>query len=513
MKKTYTPQDILSTTLRSSLIPLNEQEGFSRTSPSKETPPLQEIKLTLELPKEEIEIEKYRVSLFELAQEIISKMWFVILVGFLFFTVAFGIVYWNEMNNAPHSGVSQSMIMFGFPEAELGLNPLGAPLDTQVIRSPHIIGQALDSLDLRARGISPEDVRSNLVIHAVQAHEQISRLDLIQATIASGERLLELIDDLVYHPTQFVLTLYRAGTLQNLTDYEMSAFLRALIYYYTEDFIATYNELSFLNTIVTHLPLEDHDFMELSQILGIAILNMSAHLHLLVYDFPDFRSANTSHTFGEILAQLNILNSINFAALNADIEINSLSRDRRRAADVLEHRVAVLSLEEQVLRQNAAHAIWLASEVYTPETWLIEFHSSDVQEMFRQDTVYNEFLMRAQNYTAEANQVAADILGYERSIQAFRYGSDPSPAVVRRVENDITDLFTRISNLELMTNQTIQDLIVYDLYRDAVRTVMPPIFTHHSGVSTLLVMMSALVAGFVGLVVGVLVIVYRRVFA
>ena len=493
------------------LIPFNNNDlNIKATSNIPLSNPTgQEVILKIETPSDSATGRKF--SLVELIRIIMSKTWFIILVAIVFSIISFFIAYWRETRAQAYSGVTTTLFAYGFPNAELGLDPLGNPLNVHAIRSPHLISLALDSLDLRARGILPEDIRANLVTSAVHANAPLAQIRRLEEMLNPGERLQELIDDIVYHPTQFTLALYRTGALEMLTPDEIAEFLTALLHYYTEYFVASYNELTFLNTIATHLAPRDHDFFELVDILDIAVANMISHLSLLEELYPDFRSHNTSRTFGELLSNVEILRRVSLGGLRSEISRNSLSRDRQRAADILEHRVFLLSLNEQVLRENAASAIYLASEVYNPEPWLFPYHDS-IQETFRNDTVYNHFLRSAQDNISEANRIAADIIIYQDNIDVFRHGTPPSAEIVKQVEESITTLFEDLAELEELTNQTINDLIVYDLYRDAVRILAPPVFTAAAGINTMFIILVALIGALMGIFISVSVVVYRYIF-
>lgn len=487
---------------------MDNHDGTTKTEHS--TIP-QEIKLTLEIPPENTHDKDPRFSLTSILEYITKRYWVLAIFALVFFTLSFGFAYWNETNNIPHTGRARTLIAFTFPNAELGLDPLGRPLNVHAITQPHVIAKALDELDLRSRGISPEDIRSNLVVEAVNPHDAISRITQLQDFLRPGERLLELIDDVAFHPTQFVLTLYRRGNLSGLSNNEMSQFLDSLLAHYLEFFIAEYNELSFVDVVVGHVDPKDHDFFELINILDITIRNMQGHLTRLSNQFPDFRSPNTSRTFSEIFANLEILRTVELMGINATISFNHLSRDAQRAADILEMTIIQLALDEQVLRQNAETAIRIATDVYEPQTWI--FGSENyVHEFFRNDSIYNDLLMRAQNNIQRANQMAADMVIHQNTINMLRQETPPDPAIIATVENQISILFDNIAHIEDITNQTIQDLLVYDLFRDAVRTLAPPAFTSNNSINTTFVILVGLIGGILGLFIGLVVLVYRHVF-
>ena len=490
--------------------PISSSVNATATQAKPQTPPT-EIKLSLELPPTE-DIVVSRVSAFSIIQSLVEKSWFIILVGLIFFAVTFAIVLGLESRSLPHSGNSTALIMYGFAGAEYGLDPLGNPLTPQDLRSPGVVNLALDSLNLRDFGISPDLIRANLMIQAVNPHEGLSRIQALQAFLPQGERLMELLDEVAFHPTQFILSLTRTAELEQLSDQEMNILLQEIINHYSHLFVQGSHELTFLDVVAAHIDPEEHDFLIMTNILNLTLHNMEGHVSLLEAVSPDFRSTVTTRTFGDFLSHLEILRFSHFNRIASTISVHNLSRDAATTADMLEFELREMILHEQVLRRDAEAALMIATEVYNPQTWIFGTENH-VHEFHRNDSLYTELLANARDAIFRANRLVADIESTQLNIRNLRYeDSSASAEIVAEVESWIVELFDILRELEYEINLTIQDFISNSLFLDAVRVLSPPAFGSVPSVNHTTVLLTSFIAAVVGVILGILLVLYRHIF-
>lgn len=474
----------------------------------------QEIKLTLELPKEEeIGIEQNKITIFSIVQNLVHKSWFIVLIGAMSFMASFLYFYREAVNNIPHTGTVNAMIMFDFANAEQGLDPLGNPINPQAIRSPYVINRVLDAGNFRSRGLSPENIRSNLVISAVAPLADMQRLNRINQFFTPGERMMDLIDEIPFNPTQYVLSIHRRGPFTNFTNQEMVDLLSEIIEQYRAYFTVTYHDITPLSVVIGHINPLEQDYFQMVDLLIHTVGNMISHVEHLYGLSPDFRSPNTNRTFGDILTNLQILRDMDISVVSSLIHTNSMSRDRFRTANVMEYQRVRLEMQRNVAMANAETALEIADEIYQPLMWFFNVDSPSAP-IDRHDPVYPDMLRLVQSYRSEAVRLDEEIRFLQNRIDALRGNARPaSPADVAFVEQALPALFMTLEELELIINETTQDFLRLSLFNDAIRTVNPPAFVSAGGVDNMAVVMSSLIGGLVGIFLGALIVVYRHMFS
>lgn len=471
-----------------------------------------QINLTLDILESEQKLPK--IDIIQLIKYIVGKAWLISLFMGFFFAVVFAISYRNE-NRRPiaNTGSAVAVINFGFPNAEFGLDPLGRPFNINYLRSPFVLGRALDNLELRTQGIIPENVRNNMTIQHVLSHDTINRLNLIQ-DFFSGDRLVELIDDMAFHPTQLVLTLYRGPGLMGLGDQDMSELLREIITQYTEFFIETYNDIGFVDIVVRHFDINEHEYLDMIMLADGTLNNMLIHTNMLSGLSNTFRSPTTGFTFPDLYSSLTLFHNIEVGRIRGLIEINNMSDDSLRQATLLDHSLITMRLREEEARSRAATALHLATEIYEPN--IVFFDASFHWDEFlnRRSPLYHDFLTIVLEEETLANQIRSDIAVIEQQIERLLDESiEPNPEDVEFVQTNLPLIFDRMEEFERTINLTVYDFINLDLYRDAIIVLSPPSFIGIVNVvDTAAVILRGLIGGLIGSIISVLIVIYRFIF-
>ena len=466
---------------------------------------LQELRAKLKTPNEDAK----GFSVRSLVTTLISRLRLILLLFLIFAAASIGAAYFYIDMTRTHTGLASAIIMFSFPEAEEGLDPQGNPLNANEIRSPYVIGLALDSLGLRERGISAENVRAGMVVSGVIDHDILHRIMLIQdVATRSAERLMDL-EEVFFHPTMYVLRLYRNGGLEELSDQEMVDLLNEIIYQYIGFFAITYSDFRFLDVIVGHFDPDEYDYFEIVQILRRTIDNMVSYALSMYTQAPDFRAHSTQMTFGDILANLELLRNVDIHRISALVHSNSMSRNRQRSASILEYQIIRLEMELDVAQANADDALYLAYEIYEHVQWVLPY--MEQYYIFHRETdVYEYFLRNTFDYRRTVNQLVSDIEFYRTRMDALRMVYAPAdPVDVQFVEDSIPTLFDSLYNWENIINKTAEDFLTLELYQDAVRLLTPAGFTNSLQAYRQQMALIVLVGSSFGLFLGAMIALYK----
>lgn len=421
--------------------------------------------------------EPYVLSVKSVLQSLISNAKFIIVICMVFFALSTGVafVYINRIRT--NTGVASAKLVFRFPNAEEGLNPLGKPLNfNNAIRSPYIIGRAINELGLHNNGISADAVRSNLTVRAVNSAHVLENINLIREIATYVPERIQDLEHIVAHPTEHILQISRRGNLANLTDYEMVNLLNEIAAQYIAYFTESYYELHFLDLQVGQFNHDNYDYFEIVSVLHNAIDSMRSYAGSQRNIAPHFRSASTQMTFGDIYAALTLMQNIELNRLDALITTHGISRNRLRTVTMFEHQITLLEIDLAMARANADNALLLASKIYTPQEVSAYYENGSYQHRGFND-VYETLMLTAMSYGQEANRLEAELARYRRRVASLRpTGGQGVSANVQFVENEIPALIESLNNWNSIITATTNDFINTEVFDNSVRLLLPAVF-------------------------------------
>jgi len=408
-----------------------------------------------------------------------------------------------------HTGVASSLIAFGFPEAQEGLNPHGLPLNVNAVRSPYVISSALDITGLRDRGITVSDVRANMRIGAVTPHDTLDEILLIRDSAARLPERLIYLEDVPNYPIEYVIYLYRGSALEYLSDYEMADLLNAIIRSYSEYFIEVYHPFRMMDSILTHFYPDDHDYFEIVRVFNGAVNEMLRYAFYMRHRAPNFRSPTTQMTFGDIWVGLDLLRSVEMTRLGALVHANNMSRNRQQAASILEYNIIRMEMELFVARSNVADILHLV-EIYELERWFLTHQIVDMFEHIRSSELYDSLVRDTQRLMMRANELEADISFYNRRLASMSGTQQPvDPRDIAAVNASIPQITASLLAWEEIIIQTMSDFMAIEMFRDGVQVQTPASFrpSLQSHLTRVILITGAFLVA--GLFVGVLVALYQ----
>lgn len=409
-----------------------------------------------------------------------------------------------------HTGVAHTVVTFNFPEAQNGRGPDGMPLDINMIRSPHIIANALVSLDYLDVNVSIENIRRNMHIGTITPHNVLDSIQLMrESAVRTPERLIEL-DELIFHPTQFIIRLYRGSALSELSEQDMVDLINAIISSYVEYFTNTYNEISFLNAVFTHFDPTDYEYFEIVQILRGTTANMLSFINLMQEEDPIFRSPRTMMTFGDIQANLRLVYTVDIHRISSLVYVNNMSRNRSRSANLITYNIMRLEMDYAVARANADDTMYMLREVYEREEWSFVHHNAAEHLMHaRHSDTYDEYFRELHRFMVAANAISAEIGYYRNRLESLRVGTLSDPADVAFVESAIPAVFEKLANFETIINLTVEDYINIRLFQDAIQIQSPGYFESLFGTYLFRIAVIIIAASLIGILVAVLIVLYQ----
>ncbi|MBQ9436938.1 MAG: hypothetical protein IJU50_01255 [Lachnospiraceae bacterium] len=108
---------------------------------------------------------------------------------------------------------AQALVNYNYKGIESGLDPNGARLDVNKIKSPYVISNALENLGMTDDPSLAETIRQNIVIEGVIPNDAIERINTINQMAEKDPLQYEKVLDVSYYPSKYVVYLYDDWTI------------------------------------------------------------------------------------------------------------------------------------------------------------------------------------------------------------------------------------------------------------------------------------------------------------
>lgn len=297
------------------------------------------------------------------------------------------------------SACAQAVITFQYDGIEEGLDPNGAAFDINKLKAPVVIEAALESLG--NTDISVEDVRQNIAIEGVIPEDAVDQITVIKQMALEDATNYEKILDVSYFPSQYVVSFYKDWKMSGT---ETTEILNAVLESYREWFLDTYTNTAVLTVTGNMINYQDYDYAEAVDIIKSQIDIMQSYVAERLKDAPDFRSANTGLSFGDIQTSLNTIESIDLAKLVSYVENNNLTKDKQSLIDYYNYNIKEYTMDISEL-QSQLTTVQTTIDSYIKDPVVIVSSQESTQEITQKDEYYDSLLEKKLNLSNQISQI------------------------------------------------------------------------------------------------------------
>lgn len=297
------------------------------------------------------------------------------------------------------SACAQAVITFQYDGIEDGLDPNGAAFDINKLKAPVVIEAALASLDNTE--VSVEDVRQNIVIEGVIPEDAVERITVIKQMAEEDAGNYEKILDVSYFPSQYVVSYYKDWRMSGT---ETTEILNAVLESYRDWFLDTYTNTAVLTVTGNMINYQDYDYVEAVDIIKSQVDIMQSYVAERLKDAPDFRSANTGLSFGDIRTSLNTIESIDLAKLVSYVENNNLTRDKQSLVEYYNYNIKEYTMDISEL-QSQLSTVQATIDSYVKDPVVIVSSQETTQEITQKDEYYDTLLEKKINLSNQIAQI------------------------------------------------------------------------------------------------------------
>ncbi len=373
--------------------------------------------------------------------------------------------------------IAQTSVEFIYEGIEKGLDPNGAPLDTDNIISPTVLAQAVKEANLQKKIKDISTLRSAMRVEGVLTDEYVK---LTEAAANGDKTASDRLRNYVMRPTRFNIIISDPAGL-DLSDDQAKLLLNKVVACYYKDFQKRYSVTNMFAENAYALSQNDNmEFTDIYDIYSQSLESVKVFLQEMSEIGASFVSTENNTTFTQLLSELNILRN-NYTLFNAYILSNNVWRDKTTARD------ALLSTQTEI--QNRLEALdgengsiqRLKAQIATinPTT-----SSSDVSGVHTEKTEYPEIYetlhLRLDEANRQVEEYTIQLKNIETRLEKLKDEAQTDEVAINKALSNLGALESQTELFVQKVNATVADYYDTTFVSSSVSQVQPPVVTRKS---------------------------------
>ena len=375
------------------------------------------------------------------------------------------------------SSYARAVISFQYEGIEDGLDPNGAAFDINKIKSPMVIENALNNLGIT--DISTEDIRQNIMIEGVIPQDAVERITVINQMSLEDAANYEKILDVTYFPSQYIVYLYKDSFLKASDTTEI---LNAILESYRTYFMDTYANTEVLTVTSNLLDYQDYDYAESIDMLESQIEIMLDYVVERKEQAPDFRSANTGLSFGDIETSLRTIEEIDLANLNSYVENIALSKDKTRMSEYYNYKIRKYNMKLSELQVQMA-TIQNTIDAYAKDPVVIVSSQESTQEITQTNEYYDKLIEQKLKLNREIASVNTDLNETYELLNNMNSATRKNTQEEYDYADSLLDkIASTIAEWVKLTEETTEEYYSTTLFSNAYKIAVPANYQANGGI-------------------------------
>lgn len=450
------------------------------------------------------------ISLNDIFSSLISRKRFIALLTSIAFILSLLAATFYMLFALQSRGTVTALISFNYEGVENGLDPYGRTFDIDKLKAPIVVDNVMESMQLYDRKLTTEDIRRNTDIQGVTPDDIISKILTINKMADKDVTKLEQLNELEYHPTQFMVTFKNEEKL-GLSGEEAKKVLNELLKEYKNYFIDTYGDKEVLSSAIEGLEYSEYDYPEVSRVMKGQIDIITSYISDKIKKSPDFRSKATQMSFGDIISYLNIIDEVDVSRMNSLIFAYNLTKDKNRLLSLYQYRIEQYQ-KEMGKRQDEANMAQDSIKNYQKNKSLLFMpgmsgETADTMEFDQKNEYYDQLMDRALDKGVAASNYGHEIEYYKKAIEKLNNTNVEETQVQKyskEVDGLVVSIAQKLKNWADITNTTVEEYYETEIFSNAVKIPVPAeyksSFLSNAKIAALAIIAFTLFAAFVAAV-------------
>lgn len=375
-------------------------------------------------------------------------------------------IYGNRLFTGNSTGRVTTRLSFNFTGVDEGLNPHGGVFDAQGIKKASVIQAAIDKVGADAKQIDINKLSQNIMVRGVVPQDAMDR---ILPKLASGNNTqLEEVGGATYNPTQYEVTLLMDKEL-NLTKEQAIELLDALVESYQVYFAETFKDTQAIEAAISPIDPERYDYSEYIMLTEGQLAIIKNYLNAKEQVARDFRSPNTFLSFGDLIAQVELIEDVEVGNVKALVDSFMITRDVEKLSIVSESMVQRMKLEKEKYTKQSQD-LTQAANTYEKDKVIVMGNGVLLQGLEEEDeegTLYDQLIQQAVEAQTRANRMSSRQQYYEGLLTDLNNKGNSGKATAKSYEDEVEQNIIYIAD---QMNKTIENIktTVNDYYTEEV---------------------------------------------
>lgn len=371
----------------------------------------------------------------------------------------------------------KALVSFTYDGIEKGLDPAGNVFDINMIKNPTVIEDALTELDLPLEDV--DNVIRNISFKQIIPSDAIDKITVYKSVYENANSgnlsAAQAMLDVTYHPTEYTVILNYTGAGYN-ADTGMEV-LNAVLDNFRSYFYKKYGYNTALGTAVPAVDYDSYDYGQQIDVFKSTIQTLEKYLKALyTEDTTLFRSTETGYTFNDLYQAALTIEALDLDRISSYITSNNLTKDKESSIAYCDYRIAALNREKDQLTESLA-SIEESIAGYEKDTILIFGNGTDGNDTsYSQASVEYDNLIQLKVDTAtELATTKQNIKYYEERKSALQNSKTGTPSQVEQVEQQLSDLNDKITDLVSKTELTANEYYENVAFNNAYNILVPAV--------------------------------------
>lgn len=406
-----------------------------------------------------------------------KKLYYYILLAAMCAGVLIGFVLIGVEHIMGQGSYARAVVSFQYEGIEEGLDPNGAAFDIHKMKSPVVIEEALSSLGITE--YSAEQIRENIAIQGVIPEDAVERITVIKEMALEDVSNYEKILDVSYFPSQYIVYFYNQ---LGMSGTEATQVLDAVLESYRTYFLNTYANTEVLTVTGNLIDYTEYDYAEALDMLRAQIDIMLDYVNERRNQAPEFRSAATGLSFGDISTALDTVESVDMAKLSSYIESHTLTKDKDRQREYYEYKVKKYNMdiaECQVKLNNVQSVI----DKYQKDPVVIVSSQETTQQIEQTNEYYDELLQQKLSLSERIAALNTDLNETYVLLDAINNSAiENTQNEFDYVDGLLDSIAQTIVDWAKLTEETTEEYYTTTLFSNAYKIGVPAQYSATGGV-------------------------------
>jgi hypothetical protein len=359
---------------------------------------------------------------------------------------------------------AQAVITLQYEGIDEGLDPNGASLDINKLKSPTVIEAALDTIG--ETEFTAEDIRSNISIEGVIPADAVERITVIKETAATNSSNLEKILDVTYFPSQYIISL---NQLDGMSDTRTREILDAVIDSYRQYFFDTYANAEVLSVTTDIYNIDSYDYAEAVDIIKSQVETVQSYVNSKKTEAPDFRASSTGLSFGDIATSLDSIEKIDLPNLSSYIENTSLTKDREKLLQYYNYKIKQYKSELTEAESNLT-TVQSTIDGYDKNQIVIVSNQDTAQQITQSSEYYDNLIQQKIDISKEISSLNTELDETTELLAALgNIENSNTQDQYDYADSKLEDITGTVSNWIELTKETTEEYYNTTLMANAVK--------------------------------------------